>query len=504
MSSSNWNNDAISGDWNNADNWSGTEVPTDIATFDTTSNTAVTFSATEATVSNIHFSADSATNTFTFTSSDATPALTISGNGVTNDSGKTQYFTVASIGHEYWKPQLKFTNNAKAGTSSLCYSAGPEKPDGYGGGIIGFCDYASAQEASFTVTTGSGTPPSGSTVGAEISFSDHSTADKAHFTLFGSTSKTDGDTFGNVVFHDEATAAQGTFTNIGGTVSGGDGGNTQFYNSSTAGTAVFNNKGGTFDNANGGDVAFDGTANGANGSYYNHPGTVKGAHGGVTSFNNNPPKMDDQGASAGYGNYHNYGASVSGAGGGHTEFTGKYGTPTGDHAKIYNFGGTVAGAYGGYTSFGNSASAGNAFILATGKENEGSGGKIAFYDQSSGGNASIHIEGTGILELSDHTGAVTVGKLTVDGGIIHTQLGAGNKLTTLWVEGDITLLSDKVTFSFWGSDETGFSTDTDYTILGAANLARFSAAQFTGNPVNGHSPSFSFDGDNNLQVRFST
>lgn len=511
MSSANWNNTISAGIWTVASNWDGNIVPTDTATFATSSHTSVTFSKSDpATVQNIVFSSGSASNTFTFTSPVSTPALTITG-GVSNNSGTTQQFTVASIGVEYQQPQLKFSGEAKAGGSDILYTAAPETPESYGGGIIGFWDYASAQSASFTVTTGAGTPPTGiqSTVGAEVSFSNNATADHAHFTIYGSTSLTDGDTFGNVVFHDEATAANGIFTNIGGTVPGGDGGNTQFYNDAKAGSATFNNRGGIAygiqngknAGANGGDVAFDGTSNAENGNFYNHGATVSGAHGGVTSFNNNKPKMGTQGASGGSAFFHNYGSSVKGAGGGHTEFSGDYGMPTAANATLINYGGSVAGAYGGYTSFGNSATAGNASLTAKGTVGEGEGGKIAFYDQSTGGSANINLHGTGILDISDHNGDITIGSLTMSGGVINLQVGTSEYLTSLWITGELT--GAMVNFSFWGSDKTGLESGVYYTILGAENLSNYSLDQFTGNNIGNMSPEFSFDEYGNLQVCFS-
>ena len=73
--------------------------------------------------------------------------------------------------------------------------------------------------------------------------------------------------------------------------------------------------------ANGGDVAFDGQASGKNGYFHNYPSTIDKANGGVTSFNNNPPEVIAEGASAGNGHYINYGANkTSLCGGGHVEF----------------------------------------------------------------------------------------------------------------------------------------------------------------------------------------
>jgi hypothetical protein len=342
MNKSTWNNQPATSEWNSADNWTPSGEPAETAVFTDSSQTAITFSPTgSASVGQIEFTENASAYTFTFGPS-AEPALTITGQGVSNSSGKQQGFIVASTSSGYKDPQLKFTNSATAGGDDMFYCAGPETEQGYGGGVICFCNNATAGSASFKAWTGAAAPPELSTVGGEISFCDSATAESARFIIYG-TLGTDGDTFGNVVFHDAATAADGSFTNVGGTVSGGDGGNTQFYDNATAAHGIFNNQGGTHSKANGGDVAFDGVANGGHGHFYNHAAKVSGAYGGVTSFNNNPPDMfASQGASAGNGFYFNYGArDGESGGGGHLEFSAKHGSPTGANATIVNYGSTI-------------------------------------------------------------------------------------------------------------------------------------------------------------------
>ena len=171
--------------------------------------------------------------------------MTISGQGVSKPSGETQSFIVACAGYSYKNSQLQFIKSANAGGENVSYTVEPATPEGYGGGVLGFSDKASAGSAVFTVRTGAGTPPKhNSTVGAKVRFADSPTAANAAFVIYGSTSLTDGDTFGNVVFHQVATASLAMFINKGGTVAAGDGGNTQFYNNSTAANAVFHNEGG--------------------------------------------------------------------------------------------------------------------------------------------------------------------------------------------------------------------------------------------------------------------
>jgi len=336
-----WKTQPATGEWNTADNWTPSGVPTEKAAFSTTSQTTITFLTTgDATVDCIEFADNAPTYTFILGPS-TTPALAITGFGIINRSRKQQSLIVAanSSGHE--NPQLKFINSATAGGDDMFYCAGPATVNDYGGGVISFCNQSIAGSASFKVWTGAATPPKHSTVGGEVSFSDSASAEAARFTIYG-TLGTDGDTFGNVVFHDTATAANATFTNVGGTVSGGDGGNTQFYVNSTAANGVFYNLGGTHSKANGGDVAFDGTSNGGHGYFYNYAAKVADAYGGVTSFNNNWPDVKTQGASAGHGCYFNYGAREGEqGGGGHIEFSAKYGSPTAANARFINYGSTI-------------------------------------------------------------------------------------------------------------------------------------------------------------------
>ncbi len=357
--SATWNTQPATGQWNTATNWTPATVPTNMATFSTSSLSTISFDPNgNATVDNIAFVGGAPAYTLTFSApAPNAPALTISGDGVTNSSLSTQQFVVASSAENYKQPQLKFTNSAVAGWTNVTYAVGAATtPGAAGGGVIGFYDTSSAGSASFTVTTGSGTPPKhNSTVGGEVGFSDNSTAGTATFTVSGTTSATDGDTFGNVAFHDNSNAANATFTNAGGTIAKGDGGNTQFFNNSSAANGLFHNVGATVSAANGGDVAFDGTATAAQGQFHNYAATASGGYGGVTSFNNNAPDTvpSTTGASAGMGIFCNYGAKASGQGGGHTYFTARYGSPTAANGTFVNYGSAVPGSasIAGHTVF---------------------------------------------------------------------------------------------------------------------------------------------------------
>src|SRR6476620_8659870 len=90
-SSAQWDLDPISGDWNTAANWTPNGVPNgpaDIATFGLSNTTDVSISA-DTEVNSIIFTAE-ATNQYTVTPVAVDLTLTISGVGITNDSGITQ------------------------------------------------------------------------------------------------------------------------------------------------------------------------------------------------------------------------------------------------------------------------------------------------------------------------------------------------------------------------------------------------------------------------------
>jgi hypothetical protein len=88
-------------------------------------------------------------------------------------------------------------------------------------------------------------------------------------------------------------------------------------------------------------------------------------------------------------------------------------------------GGTSSGDEGGAVAFFDSASAGNATLIANGGSSGGGGGVIQFSDNSSGGTANVQVSGNGSLELADHAAGLTIGSLFGDGLV---DLGA-NTLT---------------------------------------------------------------------------
>src|SRR5262245_42478133 len=120
--SAQWDLDPISGDWNTAANWTPISVPNgpvDTATFGLSNTTDVSISA-DTEVNDIVFTA-AATNPYTITASPGL-MLSISGVGITNNSGVTQNF-VTAVDAAGDQGAILFTNSATADSGNTCRAA---------------------------------------------------------------------------------------------------------------------------------------------------------------------------------------------------------------------------------------------------------------------------------------------------------------------------------------------------------------------------------------------
>jgi hypothetical protein len=457
--SATWDLNPTSGDWNTAANWTPMTVPNgpaDIATLALSNSTDVSISVNTEVNSIIFTSA--ATNPYTITANPGL-TLTISGVGITNNSGITQNFVTAVDGTGN-RGQIVFRNSATAGTSTMFTNNGASVngnlPAGtwfldtssagngtfinkggavsgnalFQGGFTAFSDSSTAGNGTFTNNGGIGG------VGGQTLFFDASTGGNGTFinnsgspngaggyTEFFNSSSAGNGTFTNksgtgfpgfTRFNDTSTAGNGVFTNNGGTISNViNGGSTSFQDSSTAGDATFTNNGAAASNAGWGGTSFGNSATAAFATFINNAGTVSGAHGGETSFG--------QTATAANGTFTNNGATVSGAAGGSTEF---FNSSSAGNATFTNNGGTVSGATGGSTVFHGSASADSATFIANTGSNGGGGGTILFADESTLGTARIEVFGNGSLDISLHDApGMTINSIEGDGNIF---LGANN------------------------------------------------------------------------------
>lgn len=459
--SATWLSTPSSGDWNTTANWTPGGPPNgaaDSATFGSSTVNAVSLSANTQ-VNNILFSNGGMT-AYTITASPAS-ALTISGSGITNNSGVTQNFVAA--GND---GLIRFTNSATAGFNTAFTTKGGE----ISGGVFGvteFRDSSTAGNGSFTTNGGAVT----GAFGGVTQFLDSSTAGHGAFTnnggavgagsgvtLFFNTSSAGNATFTNeskvsgaggglVVFFDNSTAANGAFTNNGGAVTGAFGGATLFFDNSTAGNGTFTNNGGGAPFAPGGVTRFFDRSAAGNAVFTINGGAVSGGNGAFLQFFDN--------ATAGNGTFTTNGGAFSGEGGGTTEFrdnssagNGTFTTngitanfagagltlfrdnsSAGSGTFITNGGGTNGAAGGGLTQFLDNSNAGNATFTTNGAPVTGGfGGFTEFRINSSAGNATFTING-GTFQ-GPHTGGTILFFETATAAnatlIAHGGTGGGN------------------------------------------------------------------------------
>ena len=235
--SATWTLNPISSDWNTAANWTPATVPNgpnDVATFAGSTVTGLKFSAVMTEVAEIVFnpgarsfkiSADGKlAQTYVF--------LTISGAGITNNSGVTQNLVAGPSG---------------AGT----------------GGVIEFLNAATASDG--TALTALGSSTRGAFSGSEIHFYDSSTAASATIAAEGARAGDDAGG-GLVFFHDNSTAANANLTATNSVALGGGSGFVIFADSSSASDAIFN--------VAGGEVFFRGDSEAANAQFMLSGGEV--------------------------------------------------------------------------------------------------------------------------------------------------------------------------------------------------------------------------------------
>jgi autotransporter-associated beta strand protein len=233
-----------------------------MAFFATSNTTAVSLSANTEVNGNVFNSGGSA---FTITAS-PTSTLTVSGVGITNNSGTTQNFvTAVDTANNFGT--IAFTNSATAGslTAFTVYGGDGEAAPG---SIVQFSGTSTASNATFSVNRGINGTYAGNSTGGLVEFLDSSTAGNGIFTL------DDADNFngpGIVNFFGTSTAGNGTFTLVSGT--SGPGAQMNFHDSSSAGNGIFtitvaeNQYGGAI-------IAFYDTSTAGNGTF-----TVNGSDG---------------------------------------------------------------------------------------------------------------------------------------------------------------------------------------------------------------------------------
>ena len=226
--SAQWDLDPMSGDWNTAANWTPDEVPNgpaDIATFGLSHTTDVSISANTE-VNSIIFT-PAATNPYTITVNDGV-TLTLSGTGITNNSGGAQEFVVGSFDNTE-PAQIHFTHGATAGNATIELASSENARNS-----VQFSNRSTAGSATIITgdtssisffnrsTAGSATIREG--FASSIDFFDHSTAGSALIV-------NGGVAYNFTTFHDNSTAGSATIYIV-------DYSHLSFSDHSSAGTAT--------------------------------------------------------------------------------------------------------------------------------------------------------------------------------------------------------------------------------------------------------------------------
>ena len=230
--SATWQLDPADNDWNSAGNWMPNSVPngpSDIASFDVSNQTEV--SVTEPTeVDDLVFAPGASAFQMTAQTS---AALTLSGAGISNNSGLEQNFVAATSPGTNTVGTIAFTRSATAGNGTVFTVESSRKELGYGAAIQ-FSGTATAGTASFVIDGGTEQNSPGGTV----SFSAQASADRATFTIHGAT----GNGFsygGSASFRSKATAGNAAFVCEGSdNPEGYRGGAVVFQDQATAGQST--------------------------------------------------------------------------------------------------------------------------------------------------------------------------------------------------------------------------------------------------------------------------
>jgi len=225
--SATWNLNPSNGDWNTAGNWTPATVPngsTDTATFDVSNQTSLTLSANTE-VNGIVFNAGA--SAFTIALSGGL-TLTLSGTGITNNSGITQNF-IATDG------AIVFNNTAGAGAStsfvvgssgSVSFNNFSQAPTSVftinGAGQVTFSGFGKAGTSTYTFNGSADPTP------ALLQFSDNSSAFQSTFTLNGDGAGVD------CIFLDSSQGSFAHFIINGADSVGHHGGIVSFQGNSTA------------------------------------------------------------------------------------------------------------------------------------------------------------------------------------------------------------------------------------------------------------------------------
>jgi autotransporter-associated beta strand protein len=407
--SATWKLDPVDGTWGNPANWEeGTfpNGPDDIATFNASNQTAVRLSIFGTEVSQLIFNPDASVFSITITEG-ATQGgdLTISGPGITNNSGSTQYFVVDD--------RLYLEKGATAGDMTF-FTVNANS-------FIYLSEKASLSHGTFLIDN------------SEVKFG------------YG----------GTIAFFEQSTAADAIITLNGGDIPGGGSGQIDFFDSASAANGVFVLNGGTAVNAEGGDILFaaglsshSGTA--GNATFIANSGTNGGFGGWVESrgpdqstarielFGNGTLDIS-------YGLYERVLGSIEGDGvvwlGGASLVTGANNLST-TFSGIIKDGGLWGGSGGRFTKSGNATltlTGANTYVGGTTIE----GGKLVVKNitESATGTGPVQVNAGALAGRGIIAGAVVVGSGSGPGALLAPGQGKGRQ-NTLTIQSTLTFNSD--------------------------------------------------------------
>ena len=276
--SATWNLNPVSSDWNTAANWTPNTIPngpSDGATFAVSNTTALSLSAATE-VGTTSYSAGASAFTTTVP---GTISLTLSGSGVTNNSGVRQNFIADA--NSSGGGSITFTNNATAGVLTTFNVRSPVST-GHSGGSLSFEDTSSAGE-SIIITDGpvvtNGTP-------AVTAF--HQSATAGNATLIANASHAHADYVGGIIdFFDISTAGNSNITIQAPSASHQFGGFLQFFNTATAGDAIITVEGAQSGPGGGGQIYFRDSSTAGNATLIVESAVGPGIGGSIGFFGGN-------------------------------------------------------------------------------------------------------------------------------------------------------------------------------------------------------------------------
>jgi hypothetical protein len=417
--SATWLASPADNNWNNAANWTPGGPPngsSDTATFAFSNITTVRTGSGLTEVNGIVYNAGASVFTIYLTDQSQ---LTISGVGITDNSGTSQIFlnTTGCVFHGHcFASRIVFRNSATAGDANFDNHGGM-----ISGGPVNFIIFAGTSTAGNGSFSNFGGNVSGA-AGGRIDFIDGSTANNAILQTVGGASGAGG---GITNFFNNSTAGNGTFINYGG-LSGAAGGLTAFQNTSTAANAtlIANSRtgggggGSVFlsDSSTGGTARVEVFGNGKlDISWHNAPGVATGSiEGSGLVF------LGAVNLTVGSNHLDTTFSGVIQDGGGHGGTGGSLTKIGSDTLRL-----TGASTYtGGTTIITGSLLANNSTGSAT-----GSGAVTVNNTATLGGNGTIHLDaGLGASLINNGTIAPgdSLGQLNVDGSV---NLGSTSDLS---------------------------------------------------------------------------